>query len=200
MAWASWSIHPTKHYSGGQIKNEMGRACGTYGRTGAQRISVGNSWDHFEDVNVNGRKILKRIFKKLDGRHGLDLSGSAKGQVPRSCKCGNKLPGSMKVWNLISLVTVDFSRSLLHVNSSVPRQLKPVLKTHFSRAPFNIIKSYAISLRWSYCFKFSNVNLFLLAILHPTLSLLNQSMTVPMKHRKSNSSSLKHFFFCFFNS
>ena len=52
--------------------------------------------DHLADLGVNGRIILKRVFKKTDGRHGLLRSGSGEGQVEGACKCGNKPSGSIK--------------------------------------------------------------------------------------------------------
>jgi hypothetical protein len=41
---------------------------------GAYRILVGDvrKGDHLEDPDVDGRIILKWIFKKWDGEHGLD--------------------------------------------------------------------------------------------------------------------------------
>ena len=44
-----------------------------------------------EDLGVDGRIILKFIFKKWDGDLGLDLSGLGYGQVAGSCECGNEL-------------------------------------------------------------------------------------------------------------
>jgi len=48
--------------------------------------------DHLEDLGVDGRIILKWIFKNLDG--GLDWIDLA--QVAGSCECGNESLGSIK--------------------------------------------------------------------------------------------------------
>jgi hypothetical protein len=50
--------------------------------------------DRLEQVGVDWRIILKRIFKI--GWGGLDLSGSGRGQVVGSCGNGNEPSGSMK--------------------------------------------------------------------------------------------------------
>jgi hypothetical protein len=66
---------PTSHqyYSGDHIENEMGGECSTY-RRGAYVVLVGNlrERDHLEDVDLNGKVILRWIFKQSDGGHGLD--------------------------------------------------------------------------------------------------------------------------------
>jgi len=43
--------------------------------------------DHLEDPGEDGRMILKRMFKKLNEGHELNLSGS--GQVADYCECSN---------------------------------------------------------------------------------------------------------------
>jgi hypothetical protein len=63
---------------GDEIKtNKMGRTCSTYGE-GKGEVHTGFWWGnltergHLEDPDIDGRTIIKWIFKKLDGGHGLD--------------------------------------------------------------------------------------------------------------------------------
>ena len=56
----------------GQIKkNEIGRACSVHG--GREKVNTGFWWgnlrerDHLEEVSLDWRVILKRIFKKWGG-------------------------------------------------------------------------------------------------------------------------------------
>jgi hypothetical protein len=65
------AVRINKHYSGDQIKkNEMGGACSRCG--GKREVRTGFLWvdlregDHFGDPDVDGRIILKWIFKKWD--------------------------------------------------------------------------------------------------------------------------------------
>jgi hypothetical protein len=61
----------TKYCSGDQInKKFMGEACDTYGdRGGAYRVFVVKvrERDHFENLGVDGRIILKWSFRKYNG-------------------------------------------------------------------------------------------------------------------------------------
>jgi len=57
------------------MKNEMGAVCRTYGgRRGVYRVLVGKpeGKNHLEDPSVDGRLILRWIFRKWKGGHGLD--------------------------------------------------------------------------------------------------------------------------------
>jgi hypothetical protein len=60
------------------IKSRRMRWAGHVARMGDGRVAYRVWWgdlregDHLENSGVNGRKILKWIFKKLDGGHGLD--------------------------------------------------------------------------------------------------------------------------------
>jgi hypothetical protein len=60
----------------------------------------------FYTVCQDGRIILRRIFEKWNGKHGLDRSCSGEGQVAGSFECGNEPSGSIK-WGGIYWVDED---------------------------------------------------------------------------------------------
>jgi hypothetical protein len=65
----------TKYYSGDQMKeNEMGRSCGKYGEENAFRGRKPAGKRHLENLNIEGRIILKYFLNRV-GRRGMDLSG-----------------------------------------------------------------------------------------------------------------------------
>ena len=49
-----------------------------------------------EDPGVDGRIILRWIFRKCDVGHRMDGSGLGRGEVAGTFECGNELSGSIK--------------------------------------------------------------------------------------------------------
>ena len=52
--------------------------------------------DYFEDPGIDGRIILKLVFEKWDGGHGLAQSGSGQREMTGCCECCNEPSGSIK--------------------------------------------------------------------------------------------------------
>jgi hypothetical protein len=82
-------------------KNEMGGACNMYG--GRWDVHTGlwwgnqREWDHVGNTGVNGRIILRWIFRKWDGGHGLDWLAQDKDRwLTASCEHSNEPWGSIK--------------------------------------------------------------------------------------------------------
>ena len=57
--------------------------------------------DHLGDPGVDGRIILRWIFRKWDVGYGLDRAGSGQGQVAGCCECGNEHSGCIKCWEFL---------------------------------------------------------------------------------------------------
>jgi hypothetical protein len=64
------------------------------------KSSDGTARDHQEDLDIDGRIILKCISEK-QGMIGLDSSGSGYGPVIGSCDHGNEPPGCIKCWEIL---------------------------------------------------------------------------------------------------
>jgi hypothetical protein len=62
------------------------------------RVLVGKSdeRDQLGVPGIDGKIILRLIFRKWNVVHGLDRSGSAQGRVAGCCKCGNERSGFVK--------------------------------------------------------------------------------------------------------
>ena len=52
--------------------------------------------DHLQDAGVDGKTILKCIFKKRDGEYELDRSGTEQREAAGKCECGTELSGFVK--------------------------------------------------------------------------------------------------------
>ena len=57
---------------------------------------------HWGDQDVDGRIILRWIFRKLEGSWGLDGVGSGQGQVAGTCGYGEGLSGSINEGNFLT--------------------------------------------------------------------------------------------------
>jgi hypothetical protein len=67
-------------------------------RRGVYSVLVGNPQEksHLGDPGVDGRIILRWIFKKWAVEELLDRAGSGQGQVAGTCECSNEPSGSIK--------------------------------------------------------------------------------------------------------
>ena len=80
-------------------KNEIGWACSMYGGgeacTGFWLGNLGEG-DHLEDPGVDGRIILRWIFRKWYAGVWTGLSWLSIGTGGGTCECGNESLGSIK--------------------------------------------------------------------------------------------------------
>jgi len=93
--------HPI--FSGDKLeRNEMGGACSMYGSEERRMHGFGEGnlreRDHLEDPGVDGRIIIRHIFRQWDVRAWTGLISLGIGQVAATCECGNEPSGSIKCW------------------------------------------------------------------------------------------------------
>ena len=82
-------------------------------RRGAYRVFFGRSEgkNHLEDLNVDGRIILKYTFKKWEG--GMDWIGlSVYGEVAGCCESGNERLGSIKYAEFLAYLRASLLEGL----------------------------------------------------------------------------------------
>jgi hypothetical protein len=48
------------------------------------------------DTGIDGKIIIRWIFRNWDVEYGLDRAGSGEGQVAGCCECGNEPSGTIK--------------------------------------------------------------------------------------------------------
>ena len=84
------------------IKSRRIRWAGNVPHMGRREVYTGFWWgnlrgkDNLEDPSVDGRIILRWIFRMWDVGHGLNRCGSEQGQVAGTCECGKEPSGSIK--------------------------------------------------------------------------------------------------------
>jgi hypothetical protein len=61
--------------------------------------------DHLEDPGVDGRIVLKWVFKKWDVGVWTESIGLRQGEVAGSCECGNEPSGSIKSGKFLEELT-----------------------------------------------------------------------------------------------
>jgi len=89
-------------------KSRRMRWAGHVARMGEDRVCTGCWWGslrergHWGDQDVDGRIILRWIFRKLEGSWGRDGVGSGQGQVAGTCGYGEGLLGSINVGNFLT--------------------------------------------------------------------------------------------------
>ena len=87
------------------------RWAGNVARTERGEAYTGYWWgnlrdrDHLGDPGVDGRVTLRWIFRKWDGGHGLECSGTGQGHVAGTCKRGNETSVSIKYGEFLELRT-----------------------------------------------------------------------------------------------
>jgi len=87
------------------------RSAGYVARMGEGRGVYGVWWgnlrirDQLGDPGVDGRIILRWIFRKWDVGYGLDRAGSGQGEVAGTCDCGNEHSGSIKCGEFLDYLT-----------------------------------------------------------------------------------------------
>jgi hypothetical protein len=64
-------------------------------------VYIGNS-TNWGDPDVDGRIILRWIFRKWEGIVGTGWSGFRIGQLAGTCECDNELSGSINAGNFLT--------------------------------------------------------------------------------------------------